>query len=156
MCWHCRCTCTPMEFSSRLPSRSHRWRRPAPFFSGEDAGSSRKSDPDRGKRNWGGRNGIEPSSPGWSPGALPKLCYSRECREPRHTKIGDRVLTVNKNRSRSGPARQGALSLRAVGATPDECVRGYTLFYRARARTSVTSSGCSLSPIQSSTAWVTI
>jgi hypothetical protein len=26
---------------------------------------------------WGGRNGIEPSSPGWSPGALPTLCYSR-------------------------------------------------------------------------------
>jgi hypothetical protein len=27
--------------------------------------------------NWGGRNGFEPSSPGWSPGALPWLCYSR-------------------------------------------------------------------------------
>ena len=31
-----------------------------------------------------------------------------------------------------------------------------TLGYRARARTSVTSSGCSLSPIQSATAVVTI
>src|SRR3954447_25957475 len=26
---------------------------------------------------WGGRNGFEPSSPRWSPGALPWLCYSR-------------------------------------------------------------------------------
>ena len=28
-------------------------------------------------KRWGGRNGFEPSSPGWSPGALPWLCYSR-------------------------------------------------------------------------------
>jgi hypothetical protein len=29
------------------------------------------------KPGWGGRNGLEPSSPGWSPGAWPWLCYSR-------------------------------------------------------------------------------
>src|SRR3984957_4501329 len=36
---------------------------------------------------WGGRNGIEPSSPGWSPGALPWLCYSRVRRVNDATKL---------------------------------------------------------------------
>jgi hypothetical protein len=42
----------------------------------------------RSSEDWGGRNGIEPSSPGWSPGALPKLCYSREYGQSIHSKYG--------------------------------------------------------------------
>ena len=29
------------------------------------------------EESWGGEDGFEPPSPGWTPGALPSLCYPR-------------------------------------------------------------------------------
>ncbi len=120
-----RCTCSRMGRSGPLWWRRERSPGPAQSCSNKGAGKRRKSE----EENWGGRNGIEPSSPGWSPGALPQLCYSRvrSCKD-RGTRYCMRVV----------------LSTRVDKP------------YRARASTSVTSSGCSLSPIQSSTAMVTI
>src|SRR5258708_4026374 len=67
-----------MERSGRSWSPRPPLPEPAPFCSNRDAGKRKRSEPYfEGGENWGGRNGIEPSSPGWSPGALPWLCYSR-------------------------------------------------------------------------------
>ncbi len=107
-----------------------------------------------GTKRWGGRNGIEPSSPGWSPGAFPWLCYSRVLE--RHCRT---TLLHGRQPCQYVPWGEECLSFKLalrfdLGAPFLAFLREVGI-YRARARTSVTSSGCSLSPIQFSTAVVT-
>jgi hypothetical protein len=111
--------------------------------------------PTRNARTWGGRHGIEPSSPGWSPGALPKLCYSRSMKEKNcRTKVLHAQFSCQRRRSR----RISRMSFDAAFPTLHNptLIDRIRCHYLARASTRVTSSGCSLSPIQSSTAMVTI
>ncbi len=66
-----------MEAGSAIPLKQGRWKKKAET------------------KMWGGRNGIEPSSPGWSPGALPWLCYSRVRRVTAEQRYGMAAVGVN-------------------------------------------------------------
>src|SRR5579859_7957254 len=59
------------------------------------------------EEKWGGRNGIEPSSPGWSPGALPWLCYSRAQRyRPEALAISSHLFCQYRGSCSTLPARR--------------------------------------------------
>src|SRR5258708_32613399 len=111
------------------------------------------------EKNWGGRNGIEPSSPGWSPGALPWLCYSRirivSTDAPRYCMVV--VLSTRRNvytrghpeRSRFSGGAKDLLLHRPV-ARPQSS-RIWLPPHLGRASPSLTSSDCPLLPIHGPT-----